>query len=195
MPVPSSAATAQRLPSARLPGAVGIAAGVLFAAMSIWEHVAGLGPTQHTRPSLINQLGFALALTGYSVLAWGLARARPAAAHRGAVAFPVVLAIAWTALATGNLLQLVTPLTPDADPLNPLGGLGQALGLAGLGVTVALGSRWTGWRRYWPLGLACVYIFALLIPAFLGVAPTAIAETLWALGISGLGLALATADR
>jgi hypothetical protein len=97
------------------------------------------------------------------------------------VAFPVVLAVAWTALAAGDVVQLLTPLNPDADPLNPLGGLGQAVGLTGLGLGVALAGRWSGWRRYWPLGLAVFYVGVLLVPAFVGVAPTATSEVLWAL--------------
>jgi hypothetical protein len=171
-----------------------MAAGLLFTAMSVWEHAAGLSPGQHTGASIADQVGFAVALAGYAVLARGLARVRPAAGRRGAVGFPVLLCVSWTALAAGDVVQLLTPLSPDADPLNALGGLGQAVGLTGLGVTVVLGRSWSGWRRYWPLVVAVVYVGVLLIPAFLGIPPTAGTETLWALGISGLGLALVTGD-
>jgi hypothetical protein len=194
MPVRSADRTVRHLHPTHLPGRIGIAAGLLFIAMSIWEHAAGLDPGRHTPAGVVNQLGFAVALTGYAVLGLGLVRARPAADRKGVTLFPAVLAAAWIALAGGDLLQLVTPLTPDADPLNILGGLGQAIGLAGLGITVALAAQWKGWRRYWPLGVAGVYVGVLLVPALIGIAPSATTETVWALGISGLGLALATAS-
>jgi hypothetical protein len=50
--------------------------------------------------------------------------------------------------------------------------------------------RWQGWRRFWALGFAVFLVGALFVPAIAGVEPGVITEVIWALGYSGLGVAL-----
>ena len=144
-------------------GAIGVASGLLFAAMVVWEHAAGTGG-----PGAINTGGFLLAMTGYVVLAVGLALARPGGSGRLSRFFPALLAGAWTALIAGILLEQFTSLDPETNLLNPLGGLAQGIGLVGLGIGVAVARRWTGWRRFAPLAVAAYYVGALFVPAIAG---------------------------
>jgi hypothetical protein len=173
-------------------GAFGVASGVLFGAMVVWEHGAGL-ETGSGVPGAINTGGFLLAMTGYVVLAVGLALARPGGSGRLSRFFPALLAGAWTALIAGSLLEQFTSLDPESNLLNPLGGLAQGIGLLGLGISVVAARQWTGWRRFAPLAFAAYYVGALFVPAIAGVEPGTIAEVGWALGYSMLGLALMTA--
>ena len=144
-------------------------------------------------PGAITTGGFLLAMTGYVVLAVGLALARPGGSGRLARFFPALLAGAWTALIAGSLLEQFTSIDPETNLLNPLGGLAQGIGLVGLGVGVAGARRWTGWRRFAPLAVAVYYVGALFVPAIAGVEPSTIVEVGWALGYALLGFALMTA--
>jgi hypothetical protein len=166
-------------------GAVGTGAGLLFAAMSVWQHAA---VPQSGPAAAINQTGFAVAMAGYVVLAAGLAAVPPGG--RRSRAFPLLVAIAWTALLASTALEALTPV--NVDVLLPFGGLLQAVGLLGLGVSTVIARRWSGWRRFWPLGLALLFAGGLFVPAIVGIEPTAVVEVLWAMGYAGLGLALAT---
>ena len=77
------------------------------------------------------------------------------------------------------------------DEVMPLvQGMDGCIGLVGVGVMTVRARRWSGWRRYAPLGLAVVYLAVLFVPAVAGSEPGALTETIWALGYSGLGLAL-----
>jgi hypothetical protein len=195
MSAPSSTALSapvRRERRLRAAGAAGIAGGILFAAMVGWEHTAGLGPGVGGTAATVDQLGFVVAMAGYAALAAGLSAARPGGDSRAARTFPLLLAVAWLALIAGAVLQMVSTVSQDADPLNPVGGLAQAVGLIGLGVTTVHARRWTGWRRWLPLALAVYYIGVLMAPAFAGLAPTALAEAIWALAYSALGCALLT---
>jgi hypothetical protein len=172
----------------RATGAVGAAAGVLFAAMVVWEHAGDLRPGIGAVSAIVGS-GFAVAMAGYVVLAVGLAVAAPGG--RRARIFPILLGIAWAALLAGSLVETFASVDPDTDPLNPIGGLLQGIALIGLGITTAVAGRWSGWRRFWPLGVAVFYTGALFVPAVLGAEPSVVLEAMWALGYAGLGLALA----
>ena len=69
------------------------------------------------------------------------------------------------------------------------------IGLTGLGITTVMARRWSGWRRFWALGFALFFVGALFVPAIAGAEPGVIAEVLWALGYSGLGVALMGSSR
>jgi hypothetical protein len=174
----------------RTVGAIGTAAGLLFAGITVWEHAAGLESGGGFARTL-NQTGFAVAMAGYVGLGIGLAVARPGG--RRSQVFPILVATAWAALLAAAAVEAFTSVDPDADLLNPVGGLLQCIGLIGLGVTTAVAGRWTGWQRFWPLGLAAFYTGALFVPAAFGVQPSGFVAAVWALGYAGLGLALATA--
>jgi hypothetical protein len=174
-------------------GRVGLAAGFLFAAMSVWEHAAGYtSPRGHGVAGAINAGGFGLAMAGYVALAVGLVLARPGGSGRIAPMFPALIGLAWTAFLVTGLLDLLGRSAPPIDVVGPIGGLAQVIGLVGLGIATAQAQRWSGWRRWWPLGLATVFVGALFVPAVIGFEPAAVTETIWALGYGGLGLALLT---
>jgi hypothetical protein len=178
------AVSVDRTPVLRGLGAVGTGAGVLFAALVVWERVGSDGA--------IVQAGFLIAMAGYVALAVGLDLGRAAGNGRSARAFPLLLAAAWLALIAAGAVEALTSVTSDGNPLYPIGGLGQAIGLVGTGLAVAVAGRWSGWRRLWPLGLALFYVGVLFVPAIFGVEPAVVPEALWALGYAGLGIALYT---
>src|SRR4029453_17468137 len=68
------------------------------------------------------------------------------------------------------------------------------IGLIGLGITIVAARRWTGWRRFYPLGFAVYYVGGLFVPAIAGVEPGAVPDVIWAMGYSGLGFALLTSQ-
>jgi len=171
-------------------GIIGIGAGLLFGAMSVWQHAAGLDPDGSGAASAVNQAGFALAIAGYLALALGLYRARPGGDRREAGVFPALLALAWTALLAGLAVESLTSISEDDNVLFPIGGALQVIGLAGLGITTVVAGRWTGWRRFWALGFAVFFVGAVSVPAIAGVEPGVITEVIWALGYAGLGAAL-----
>jgi hypothetical protein len=189
MPI-RSAVVVDRVWTARVLGGVGVGAGFLFGAMSVWEHAAGLNGDFNDVPSSLNQAGFAVAMAGYVALGVGLMLARPGGRGWVGAFFPALIAGAWTALLAGMAVGALTEIGDDANVLLPLGGVAQVVGLLGLGITTAVARRWSGWRRFWALGFALFYVGALFVPAVMGVEPGAVAETLWALGYSGLGAAL-----
>ena len=161
--------------------------------MSVWQSATGVEEAGGV-PGAVATGGFLTAMSGYVVLAVGLALARPGGDGRIARLFPALLAGAWTAFIAGTLLEQFTSLDPEADLLNPIGGLAQGIGLVGLGVTVARAGRWSGWRRFAPLAFATYYVGALFVPAIAGVEPSTIVEVGWTLGYALLGFALMTAD-
>jgi hypothetical protein len=180
-----------RAPLARVLGRTGAGAGLLFAAMTVWAHAAGLQTVRTGAAATLDQGLFGVAMAGYVALAVGLHLARPGGAGRAARTFPMLLAGAWTTLLAAAVLDAVAGLDPDSDVLAPVGGLLQAVALVGLGITTAVAGRWSGWRRWTPLALAAFYVGALMVPAFLGTDPSVWTECLWALGYAGLGSALA----
>ena len=184
MSVQSAALTlpADRTRTLRALGAAGVGGGLLFAAMSSWEHAADPTGTANA----LNQGGFALAMVGYVAMLIGVHVARPGGDGRIARISTALVAAAWLALLAGIAVEAVTSL----DVLGAVGGVAQAIGLVGAGITTARAGRWSGWRRYAPLALAVVYVGALFVPAVAGSEPSALTETVWALGYSGLGLAL-----
>jgi hypothetical protein len=191
----SAQTTALSLPADRArvlrrAGGVGVAAGVLFASMSVWEHAADLdsGATGLARD--VSQGGFALAMVGYVVLLLGVHIARPGGDGRAARTFTALVGLAWIAFLASMAVAAVAGGDSGDSILSPLAGLAQGIGLVGMGVTTARAGRWTGWRRFMPLGLAVVYVAVLFVPAIAGADPSALAESVWALGYSGLGLAL-----
>jgi len=171
-------------------GGVGIGAGFLFAAMSLWQHAAdsGSGPTGIGHA--LDQGGFAVAMVGYVALALGVHVSRPGGDGRIARLCTALLAAAWTAFVASMAIEAVTTVDPAADVLGPIAGLGQGIGLVGLGVLTVRARRWSSWRRFWPLALAAAYVSVLFVPAIAGSEPNVLTETVWALGYSGLGLAL-----
>ena len=171
-------------------GGVGVAAGVLFAAMSVWQHAAGMESGSTGTAHALDQAGFALAMVGYVALIVGVHLARPGGDGKAARFFTALLAAAWIAFLAGMAVEAVSSVAPADDALGPIAGLAQGVGLVGLGVTTARAGRWSGWRRYAPLGLALVYVVVLFVPAIAGWEPNAVTESLWALGYSALGLAL-----
>jgi hypothetical protein len=184
-----------RAPLLSVLGATGMGAGLLFAAATGWQQVTGLKNSGDGVATAVGHGLFGLAIAGYVALAVGLHLARPGGAGRGARVFPALLAAAWTALLAGEVLEAVAGLDPDSDVLLPVGGLLQAVALIGLGITTAGTGRWTGWRRWAPLALAVIWVGGLLVPAFLGTDPSAVAEVVWALGYAGLGAALVVEAR
>jgi hypothetical protein len=181
----------RRAEAVRILGGLGVAAGFLFAAMSLWEHAAGYTSAgTHGVAGAINAGGFDLAEAGYVALAVGLVLARPGGSGRIAPVFPALIGLAWTAFFASGVLDLLGWPSPSADVVGPIGGLAQLIGLVGLGIGTGTARRWSGWRRWWPLGLATVFVGALFIPAVIGFEPAAVTETIWALGYGGLGLAL-----
>jgi hypothetical protein len=179
----------------RLLGVTGAAAGVLWSALTVWEHQAHLGSGPMTGARLANQLAFAAATIGYIAMLVGLHRARPAGAGRAARTFTVLLVIAWLLIVAGQLAQILTNIDQDADPLLPLGGLLQGIAALAVGITVARRAAWTGWQRWWPLILGVYYIAVLLVPAFAGHDPSVLTESIWALTYAVLGVALATSTH
>jgi hypothetical protein len=177
--------TTERTGFLRTTGTVGLVAGVLFAAMTVWEQAGG--------PAAATGIGFAVATAGYVVLGTGLTVAQPGG--RRARIFPILVVVAWTVLLAASAVETFTSVGPDTDALNAIGGLLQGVGLIGLGVSTAVAGRWTGWRRFWPLGLAAFYTGALFVPAAFGVEPTTALETAWAMGYAGLGVALLTSTE
>jgi hypothetical protein len=173
----------------RILGSVGVGAGLLFGAMSVWQHAAGLDSGSGAGVT-VNQAGFAFAMAGYLALGVGLYLARPGGDGRTARAFPALLAGAWTALIAGIAIESLTSVGEDVNVLLPIGGLAQVIGLTGLGITTVMARRWSGWRRFWALGFALFFVGALFVPAIAGAEPGVITEVLWALGYSGLGVAL-----
>jgi hypothetical protein len=176
----------------RAAGLLGAAAGLLWAALTVWEHRAGLqsGPLAGAR--LANQLGFTAATIGYVVMLVGLHRVRPAGDGKVARTMTGLFVSAWLAILAGQLLGLLAGVDNDANPLLPIGGILQAVASVAVGVAVARAVRWTGWRRWWPLALGVYYVAVLLIPAFAGHQPGPITEPIWGLTNAVLGLALAT---
>jgi hypothetical protein len=177
-------------PLLRRLGVVGVGSGLLFAAMSVWKGVAGLGSDSTGGQATAIAIGFAVAMVGYVALTTGVHLARPGGDGRWPRFFTGALVVAWIALLAGSALEAVSSINPDENPLNPLGGLLQAVGLVGLGVVTMRAGRWSGWRRWMPLGLAVYYVAGLMVPAFAGVEPSWAAEAVWALGYALLGAAL-----
>jgi hypothetical protein len=162
--------------------------------MSVWEHGAGLGSDGSGPAGAINEIGFAVAMAGYVAVGVGLYLGAPGGDRRMARVFPALVALAWTARLAGLVIGVVTPISDDANVLLPIGGLAQAIGLLGLGITTVAARRWTGWRRFWALGFAVFYVGSLFVPAIAGVEPGVITEVAWALGYSGLGFAMLTSQ-
>jgi hypothetical protein len=189
-PAEARAVLGRPLPAMRVLGITGAAAGLLFAAMAMWAHAAGIESGSAGIAAQINQGLFALATAGYVALGVGLYLARPGGSGRIARTFPALLAASWLAILVGGFLELFTSVSPDSDVLASIGGLAQAAALIGLGITVARAGRWSGWRRYWPLGTAVYVLGVLMAPSFFGVQPSWLVVALWALGYSGLGAAL-----
>ncbi|MFC0863652.1 hypothetical protein ACFHYQ_15220 [Sphaerimonospora cavernae] len=180
---------------ARLLGLTGIAAGLLWAVLTVWEYQAGLqdGPLIGAR--LVNQIGFAIAIAGYVALLIGVHRARPAGPGRVARAITGLFAAAWLVILAGQLLSLLADLSGDDNPLLGIGGLLQGVASLATGIAVARSGRWSGWQRWWPLLLALYYVGVLLVPVFAGHEPTMLTESIWAVTYAVLGIALATATR
>lgn len=197
MSVASSARirTAAHAPVGRTAGLVGAAAGLLWAALTVWEYRAGLqrGPLAGAR--LVDQLGFTAATVGYVVMLIGLHRARPAGDRKVTRAGTALFVSAWLAILAGQLLGLLAGVDNEANPLLPIGGILQAVASVAVGVAVAWTARWTGWRRWWPLALGVYYLAVLFIPAFAGHEPGPITEPIWGLTYAVLGVALATQPR
>ena len=179
--------TPDRAAALRALGLGGATAGLLFAAMSIWQHTVFL--ESGSTASAVNQAGFAVAMIGYVGLAAGVSLAAPGGTRGGARTFPLLIAVAWTVLLAADAIEALTPIGED-NALLPVGGLAQVIGLTGLGITTAVAGRWSGWRRYWPLALAVYFVSVLFVPAVAGAEPNAVTETVWALGYAGLGVAL-----
>ncbi len=175
------------------PARVGIAAGVLYAAMVGWQRAAGIELGDPGTAVLVNQTGIVLGMLGFVVLAVGLWRARPGGDGGLARSWPLVLAFGWAALAAAIPLEVLSGLGAEENPLNPVGGIAQLVGLLGLGATVARAGRWQGWRRWFPLGFAVFYAGIVGYTAVSGSWPSAPVELAWALGYSVLGWALLTA--
>jgi hypothetical protein len=173
-------------------GVVGVGAGLLFAGMTLWQGVAGLDSDSTGPAATAVAIGFAVAMVGYVALAAGVHLARPGGEGRWPRFFTGALVVAWIALLASSALQALSSIDPDENPLNPFGGLLQAVGLVGLGVVTARAGQWSGWRRWMPLGLAVYYVAVLMVPAFAGVEPVAATESVWALGYAVLGTALIT---
>ena len=74
----------------RILGTVGVGAGLLFGAMSVWQHAAGLDSGGGAGVT-VNQAGFAVAMAGYLALGVGLYLARPGGDGRTARVFPALL--------------------------------------------------------------------------------------------------------
>jgi hypothetical protein len=184
------AVPADRTPALRILGGIGAAAGLLFAGMEVWQQAAGLSAGSGGLADRINQSLFALATAGYVALAVGLHLARAGGSGRISRWFPALLGAGWFAILVGGFLELSGSVGPDADPLSSIGGWAQVVALIGLGITVARAGRWSGWRRYAPLGLAVYIVGGLMGPSFAGADPGTIGVSLWALGYCGLGLAL-----
>jgi hypothetical protein len=77
-------------------------------------------------------------------------------------------------LLVADVVSLLGPDINDVD--GELGGLGQVLGLAGLGVTTARAGRWSGWHRWAPLGLAVFFVAGLFGRATAGIDPSGVIE-------------------
>jgi hypothetical protein len=186
--VPRTSSERIRVP--RTLGVAGLAGGVLFAVMSVWQHTAGLESGSRGTAAAVNQGGFALAMLGYVALAVGLHWARPGGDSKVARLWTVLLVAAWAALLAGLALEALTPVTPESNLLGPIAGLCQGIALVGLGIGTAVAGRWSGWCRFWGLGLAVYYVGVLFVPAILGFDPNVVTETIWGLGYAGLGAAL-----
>jgi hypothetical protein len=184
------AVPADRTLALRILGGIGAAAGLLFAGMEVWQQAAGLSSGSGGFADRANQSLFALATAGYVALAVGLHLSRPGGSGRIARWFPALLGAGWFAILVGGFLELSGSVGPEADPLSSIGGWAQVVALIGLAITVARAGRWSGWRRYAPLGLTVYVVGGLMAPSFAGVDPGPIGVSLWALGYAGLGVAL-----
>jgi hypothetical protein len=131
-------------------------------------------------------------MAGYVAVLLGVHNARPGGDRRVARIFTALVAAAWVAFLVSMAVEAVTGVDPSADVLGPIAGLAQGIGLVGTGVMTVTARRWSGWRRYAPLGLAVVYVGVVFLPAGAGSEPSALTETVWALGYGVLGLALLT---
>lgn len=187
--------TAPNATVARGAGLLGSGAGLLWAALTVWEYRAGLqrGPLAGAR--LVNQLGFTAATVGYVVMLIGLHRTRPAGDGKLARTLTAVFVSAWLAILAGQLLGLLAGITDDTNPLLPIGGILQAVASLAVGVAIARAGRWTDWRRWSPLALGVYYLAVLFIPAFAGHEPGPITEPIWALTYAVLGVAVASQPR
>jgi hypothetical protein len=179
-------------------GYVGIASGLLFLAMLVWEYsfhdysygvLSGADVTTH---SVLNQIGFTIALAGYAVLAFRLlacgATGRGLSGRVAVVAFAAGFAV----LAVADVLDLLGIGNADSSPLLPIGGLLQTLGGLAVGIMVALARSWRGWQRWWPLILAVYWLTGMFLPLFAGVEPDFPREALWSITVAFLGLAVLT---
>ena len=164
-------ALVDRAPLCRVLGRIGAGAGVLFAAMTAWEHAAGLGTVRTGAAATLNQGLFGVAMAGFVALAAGLHLARPG----GAAGWRASSRWRWPSRGRPcwppRCVDAVAGLDPDTGVLAPVGGLLQAVALLGLGITTAVARRWSGWRRWTPLALAVFYVGALMVPAFSGPIP------------------------
>jgi hypothetical protein len=176
----------------RAAGLIGVAAGLLWAALTVWEYRAGLQHGRLAGARLANQIGFTAATVGYLVMLVGLHRARPAGPGRTARVFTGLFASAWLAILAGQFLTLLAGISNEPNPLLPVGGILQAVASIGVGVTVARTGRWAGWQRWWPLVLGGYYVIGLLIPALAGHEPGPVTEPIWGLTYAILGAAVAT---
>src|SRR5690242_15515645 len=158
----------------RVLGGVGAAAGVLLTGLILWEHGAGLG--SEGVAATVHQSLVAVAMAGFVALAAGVASARPGGDGRASAAFPALLGGAWTVLLGAAVLKVFHGT--GTDVLVRVGGIAQAVALTGLGIATARAGRWSGWRRYYPLVLAVYVVGGLVIPAFAGIGPSAVAEAL-----------------
>lgn len=196
-----SVASSARVPVVSIPtvgraaGRLGAAAGVLWAALTVWEYRAGLQRGPLTGARLVNQLGFTAATVGYVVMLVGLHRARPAGAGKVTRTVTGLFVSAWLAILAGQVLGLLAGVDNDANVLLPIGGILQAVASVAVGVAVARAARWTGWRRWWPLVLGVYYVAVMFVPAFAGHEPGPITEPIWGLTYAVLGVALATQPR
>lgn len=177
-------------------GSVGVASGLLFLTMLVWEYsYAGYSYVPQdgadvTTHADLNKVGFVIALVGYAVLALGLARSGAAGERRSGRIFVGAFASGFVLLALADILTLLGIGGQDSDPLYAVGGLLQILGALAVGITVARAAVWRGWQRWWPLALAVYSLGALFGPLFAGVEPDFPREALGALTYVVLGLAL-----
>lgn len=176
-----------------LAGRVGIASGLLFLAMLVWEYASGLQPDDAdvTTTQSLNQAGFTVALVGYVMLALGLLRSGAAGSRRGGRIAVTGFAAGFVVLVVANVLTLVG-VDAESDPLYPVGGLVQTLGGLASGIVVARAGVWVGWQRWWPLVLAGYWLGAMFLPLFADIEPSFPREALWALSFVVLGLAVLT---
>lgn len=176
-----------------LVGSIGVASGLLFLAMLVWEYTAGLQPDEAdvTIAMALNQAGFTIALVGYVLLALGLLRSGATGRHRGGRIAVIGFAAGFAVLVVANVLTFVGG-GPESGFLYPVGGLLQTVGGLAVGIIVARTGVWRGWQRWWPLIVAVYWLVAMFLPLFADVEPNFTREALWACCFAVLGLAVLT---